>query len=77
MKRESINSGESQLNNDMLMPLIDSMLYCREEALKKVNAMYDTNITVRKSSSWEDNQIEIDKEQNNVGGDEDGDIDTK
>ena len=77
MKRESINSGESQLNNDMLMPLIDSMLYCREEALKKVNAMYDTNITVRKSSSWEDNQIEIDKEQNNVGGDKDGDIDTK
>ena len=61
----------------MLMPLIDSMLYCREEALKKVNAMYDTNITVRKSSSWEDNQIEIDKEQNNVGGDKDGDIDTK
>ena len=77
MKRESINSGESQLNNDMLMPLIDSMLYCREEALKKVNAMYDTNITVRKSSSWEDNQIEIDKEQHNVGGDKDGDIDTK
>ena len=53
------------------------MLYCREEALNKVNAMYDTNITVRKSSSWEDNQIEIDKEQNNVGGDKDGDINTK
>ena len=47
----------------MLMPLIDSMLYCRKEALKKVNAMYGTNITVHKSSSWEDNQIEIDKEQ--------------
>lgn len=77
MKRESINSGESQLNNDMLMPLIDSMLYCREEALKKVNDMFGTNITVRKSSSWEDNQIEIDKEQNNVGGDGGGVIDSK
>ena len=42
----------------------------KEEALKKVNAMYGTNITVRKYSSWEDNQIEIDKEQNNVGGNE-------
>lgn len=82
MKRESINSGESQLNNDMLMPLIDSMLYCREEALKKVNAMYGTNITVRKSSSWEDNQIEVDNIQNDIvddkgGGDIGGDIDTK
>lgn len=66
MKRESINSGESQLNNDMLMPLIDSMLYCRQEALKKVNAMYGTNIIVRKCSSWEDNQIEVDSTQDDI-----------
>ena len=62
MKRESINSGESQLNNDMLLPLIDTMLYCREQALIKVNTMYGTNITVRKSSSWNDIQEEVDNE---------------
>ena len=29
MKRESLNSAESQLNNDALTPLIDDMLNCR------------------------------------------------
>lgn len=63
MKRESINSSESNLNDDMLMPLVDTMLYCRTESLKKVNKMFGTNITVKKSSSWEDNQIELDNVQ--------------
>nr|DAJ65518.1 MAG TPA: upper collar protein [Caudoviricetes sp.] len=75
MKRESINSQEGQLNDDMLMPLIDSMLYCRQKALEKVNQMFGTSITVKKASSWEDNQIEIDKAQNDItlkGGVDDG-----
>lgn len=59
MKRESINSGESQLNNDMLMPFIDDMLRCRETALEKINEMYGTNITVSLYSAWEDNEKEI------------------
>lgn len=75
MKRESINSQEGQLNDDMLMPLIDTMLYCRQKALEKVNVMFDTNITVKKASSWEDNQIEIDNVQN--GGGNSGVIDTE
>ena len=61
MKRESINSGESQLNNDMLLPLIDDMLKQREIGAEKVNEMFGTNISVKLSSSWEDNQEEIDK----------------
>ena len=60
MKRESINSGESQLNNDMLLPLIDDMLKQREIGAEKVNEMFGTNISVKLSSSWEDNQEEID-----------------
>lgn len=52
MKREAINSGESQLNDDMLLPLVDNMLECRENGLEKVNAMFGTNITVRLASSW-------------------------
>lgn len=61
MKRESINSGESQLNNDMLLPLIDDMLKQRQEGAEKVNDMFGTSITVELASSWEDNQEEIDK----------------
>ena len=66
MKRESLNSSESALNNDMLLPLIDDMLKHREQACKKVNAMFGTNISVSLSSSWEDNQEEVDAEQENL-----------
>lgn len=60
MKRESINSNESQLNDDMLHPLIDDMLAMRREALEKVNEMFGTNITVDFNSAWKDNEIETD-----------------
>ena len=66
MKRESLNSGESSMNDDILFPLIDDMLSCRQNAIKKVNAMFGTNITVELASSWEDNQIEIEKELENT-----------
>ena len=62
MKRESINSGESQLNNDALSPLIDDMLKQRQEGAEKVNAMFGTDITVEFNSAWKDNEIEIEKE---------------
>lgn len=59
MKRESINSNESQLNDDMLLPLVDNMLECRKIGLDKVNAMYGTNISVDFNSSWKNNVDEI------------------
>ena len=62
MKRESINAGESQLNNDALLPLVDDMLKVRQDAIEKVNAMYGTDIKITLASSWEDNQIEIEQE---------------
>lgn len=63
MKRESLNSAESQLNNDALLPLVDDMLRCREKAVQDVNNMFGTNVSVSLASSWEDNQQEIDLEQ--------------
>lgn len=63
MKRESINSGESQLNNDALLPLVDDMLNARRLAADKVNAMFGLSLSVSLASSWEDNQEEIDSEQ--------------
>lgn len=65
MKRESINSGESQLNNDALSPLIDDMLRKRQEGFDGVNDMFGTNIQVELFSAWKDNEKEIEAE---IGG---------
>lgn len=58
MKRESLNSAESQLNNDALTPLIDDMLDCRKRGADKINELYGTEITVDFSSAWKDNELE-------------------
>lgn len=60
MKRESLNTTESQLNDDALMPFIDDMIANREEGLDQFNKMFGTHIKVKKSSAWEDNQQEND-----------------
>ena len=62
MKRESLNSAESQLNNDALLPLVDDMLKCRREALEKVNDMFGTDISVDFASSWKQNLEEAEAE---------------
>ena len=62
MKRESINAGESQLNNDALLPLVDNMLKCRKDGFDKVNKKYGTNIQVELNSSWKFNADEIENE---------------
>lgn len=58
MKREAINSNESNLNDDMLKPFIDDMLKMRQEALDEINKKYGLNITVSFNSAWESNEIE-------------------
>lgn len=68
MKRESLNSAESQLNNDALLPLIDNMLEMRKIGAEQVNAMFGTSISVSLASSWEDNEKEIDLEQDAISG---------
>ena len=84
MKREAIMSGESQLDEDMLHPLIDNMLKERQDALEKVNAMFGTNISVSFNSAWELNEREqeaaiemIESEADNAGMENNNDsIDT-
>lgn len=63
MKRESINSDEASLNDDALKPFIDDMLEQRQQALEKVNNMFGTSITVRKSSIWAEKEQEQEEEQ--------------
>jgi hypothetical protein len=64
MKRESINSNEAQLNDDMLTPLIDDMLFVRQRQVGKINDMFGTNISVRLGSAWARNEIEWQHDMN-------------
>lgn len=56
MKRETLNSAETEMDSDVLIPLVDDMLNCRKLCVEKVNKMFGTNIEVDFSSAWEDRQ---------------------
>jgi len=63
MKREYQSEEELQANTDVLLPLVDNMLECRQNAIEAVNKKYGTSISVDKNSSWENKQQERDVEQ--------------
>ena len=63
MKREAITANESQLNDDMLLPLVDDMFECRTKFCERINDMFGTNISVSWGSSWEDNREELELTQ--------------
>ena len=48
------------------------MLNMRKIGAEKVNSMFGTNIQVEFSSSWEDNQIEVDAIQEQITGEVSG-----
>lgn len=52
MKRESLNSGETGLNEDPLLPTPADMLNCRKIAIQQINDMFGLNIEVELSSAW-------------------------
>lgn len=60
MKRERLNLGEIELNNNALIPLTQNMLNCRREAIEKINEKYDLDISVDLSGVWraEKEQVE-------------------
>lgn len=58
MKREAISPGESQLNDDALLPLIDDMLEMRKEAAQAINEKYGLDIKVTLASSWLKEQMQ-------------------
>lgn len=58
MKREAIGTGESTLDQDVIMPLVDNMLTTRRQDIEKVNNLYNLDISVDFSSAWLQNQIE-------------------
>lgn len=62
LKREYTSAEEIGANTELLMPTIDDMYECRVRACEQINAMFGTNISVRKSSAWK----QKDKETENA-----------
>ena len=63
MKREYLSEEELRSSTDVLLPLIDDMLTCRQKAIEFVNSEYGTSISVKKNSAWENKQLELDTAQ--------------
>lgn len=65
MKREYTSAQEIDTNTDLLMPIIDDMYESRRLGLENVNAMFGTNISVRKSSAWhtKEHSVELIQQQ--------------
>lgn len=59
MKRERINTAETELMTDSLDINIQSMLKCREEAADKINELFGLNISVKLNEAIykEDNEV--------------------
>lgn len=58
MKREALGDAENDLQDASLLPYVDNVKYCLDEACKKANKMFDLNLKVSFTSAWEDIQNE-------------------
>ena len=58
MKREYMSEEEIAVNTDILLPLVDDMLICRQEACDLINKVFGLNISVKKSSAWANKEQE-------------------
>lgn len=69
MKRESINSGESTLNEDVLTPLVEDMFNCRKKAVEEINEKFKEHIekpiTVKLNYPW---NVHTEEKQTENGG---------
>lgn len=70
LKREYTSAQEIGENTDLLMPIIDDMFESRRIGIENVNALFGTNIIVRRSSAWDYKEksvtLGIELEQANV-----------
>ena len=58
MKREYMSEEEIAVNTDILLPLVDDMLRCRETYVELINKIFNLNISVHKSSAWANKEQE-------------------
>lgn len=60
MKRQYVSADEINSSADIMLPLIDNMFRCRQEALERINSLFGTNISVEKDSAWAKKQMQSD-----------------
>lgn len=65
MKREYLSEEEVKASADIMLPLVDDMLWQRQSWVAAVNAQWGTDIEVNKSSAWEDKQETADMRYEN------------
>ena len=53
MKRGNITTGETLMDADLLNTFTDNMLFCRKEAIEKINDKYGLEIEVNYSPTWD------------------------
>ena len=66
MKRESINSNEAQLNDDMIQPYMDMVFENLKKGFDAVNEKYDREWEVDFASAWKENKETRDAELNQI-----------
>lgn len=59
MKREALNSAESALNTQSLLPLVDAMYETIKHDLDRANEVLGTNIDIEYNSAWKVIQTEV------------------
>lgn len=62
MKREALNTAESELNNEYLIPLVEDMLKCRKDFCDNVKDVFGLEIDVSLNSVWNTNEMENEAE---------------
>lgn len=60
MKRQYMSADEVNSSADIMLPLIDNMLFCRQQAIEAINKEFGTDISVEKDSAWEKKQLQAD-----------------
>lgn len=60
MKRQYMSTDEINSAADIMLPLIDNMLRCRQIAIAEINKFFGTDITVEKDSAWQKKQQQAD-----------------
>ena len=73
MKRERLTTNEIEVNKNASYPLVDNMLRNRQDAVAKINELFDVDISVEFSSIWggnndtdDDSSIDVTDNDENV-----------
>lgn len=77
MKRERLTTNEIEINKNASYPLVDNMLKNRQQAVEKINSMFDLDIAVGYSSIWgsDNSNSKVTEDDKNAASDIGGVVD--